>query len=242
VTPAPLLLGLAVRLLLTQPAPERRLRALVPGAAPQSPRASLLERPRAVRAVCAVSGLGLGLALGGAAGVVVGALVALLLPARLLRLDDAAAKEDEEVAASLPLALDLLGACLAGGGSLVAVLSSVAQATPGPCGQRLSRVAAALVVGTPPEEAFRALGTTGPAGAAARALCRASEGGTPVAGAVGRVAAEARRAAVVESRKRAKRAGTLAVGPLGACFLPAFVLVGVAPAVIGLAAPLLRSL
>jgi hypothetical protein len=36
--------------------------------------------------------------------------------------------------------------------------------------------------------------------------------------------------------------GVLAVLPLGACFLPAFVLLGVVPAVLGLAAPLLDSL
>ncbi|MCU1621436.1 MAG: hypothetical protein JWL79_281, partial [Frankiales bacterium] len=57
-----------------------------------------------------------------------------------------------------------------------------------------------------------------------------------------RVAADARRRQAVDAHRRAARAGVLAVLPLGACFLPAFVLLGVVPAVIGLAGPLLSSL
>jgi tight adherence protein B len=37
-------------------------------------------------------------------------------------------------------------------------------------------------------------------------------------------------------------AGVLAVGPLGLCFLPAFLLLGVMPAIVGLAGPLLTSI
>ncbi len=34
----------------------------------------------------------------------------------------------------------------------------------------------------------------------------------------------------------------MAVGPLGLCFLPAFVVLGVVPAIVGLAEPLLSGL
>jgi pilus assembly protein TadC len=63
-----------------------------------------------------------------------------------------------------------------------------------------------------------------------------------VAAAVQGVAADARRRQQAEAHRRAARAGVLAVLPLGACFLPAFVLLGVVPAVVGLAGPLLHSL
>ena len=69
-----------------------------------------------------------------------------------------------------------------------------------------------------------------------------ARGGTPVAADVALVAATAREAACAEATRRARRAGVLAVVPLGICFLPAFVLLGVVPAIIGLAAPLLAGL
>ncbi|MCW2777557.1 MAG: hypothetical protein JWN17_1282, partial [Frankiales bacterium] len=60
--------------------------------------------------------------------------------------------------------------------------------------------------------------------------------------AVARLAADARAEARSAAEQRARRAGVLAVAPLGLCFLPAFVLLGVVPVVVGLAGPLLASL
>jgi len=51
---------------------------------------------------------------------------------------------------------------------------------------------------------------------------------------LGTIAAAGRRARQVAAQAAARRAGVLAVGPLGLCFLPAFVLVGVVPLVAGL--------
>ena len=67
-------------------------------------------------------------------------------------------------------------------------------------------------------------------------MSRAAVGGAPVAAAVQQVAEDARREAAAAAERAARRAGVLAVGPLGLCFLPAFLLLGVVPAVIGLAA------
>jgi pilus assembly protein TadC len=151
--------------------------------------------------------------------------------------------EDELVARELPLALDLLAACLSGGAVTLDAVSAVAAAVDGPCGRRLAVVAARLAVGSPPAEAWSALGSDrGPAGAAARAMSRAAVGGAPVATAVQQVADDARREAAAAAERAARRAGVLAVGPLGLCFLPAFILLGVVPAVIGLAGPLLSTL
>jgi pilus assembly protein TadC len=105
-------------------------------------------------------------------------------------------------------------------------------------------VAAALAVGSPPGEAWAALAGAGGddvLGPAARALARAADGGAPVAAAVSRLAAEARADARARGEQAARRVGVLAVAPLGLCFLPAFVLLGVVPVIVGLAGPLLAS-
>ena len=77
---------------------------------------------------------------------------------------------------------------------------------------------------------------------ASRALARAAEGGAPVAAAVARMAGDARLRAAADGEAAARRAGVLAVAPLGLCFLPAFVLLGVVPVIAGLAGPLLGEL
>jgi pilus assembly protein TadC len=79
------------------------------------------------------------------------------------------------------------------------------------------------------------LGALPGAGGLAGLLERAGVSGLPAAAPVARLAAEARadwgRAATV----RARRAGVMVSAPVGLCFLPAFIAVGVLPVVIGLA-------
>jgi pilus assembly protein TadC len=55
------------------------------------------------------------------------------------------------------------------------------------------------------------------------------------------LAADERERARWDALERARRAGVQAVGPLAACFLPAFVLVGVLPVVVGVARSLLAG-
>jgi pilus assembly protein TadC len=226
-----LLLGLAVTVLMSRP----RGRLVVPSQPTgHSPAMPLVA--------CAAAGLAAWALLGGAVGTGLGIAVALAGPRLLARLDHTV-PDSAELTAQLPLALDLLAACLAGGAAPETAVSAVAAAFPGPCGSRLHRVAAALRLGSAPAEAWSALGVgRDAAGAAARALARAAEGGAPVADAVQRVASDARRRRQADAHRRASRAGVLAVLPLGVCFLPAFVLLGVVPAVVGLAGPLLHSL
>ncbi|HUR12934.1 MAG TPA: type II secretion system F family protein [Mycobacteriales bacterium] len=232
-----LLLGLAAGLLLL-PAPQHRLRRLAgkevatEGADPESVR----------RLSCVVLGLVVGFVVGLPVGAPLGLAVAVLGPRAMAKADRRLERAEQELAQQLPLALDLLAACLAGGAGMASSLQSVSQSSGGVVGERLRRVAMALSVGTPPTDAFRELGTAGAGGAAARSLCRASEGGTPVAGAVAAVAEEARRRARLVARKRARRAGTLATGPLTLCFLPAFLVLGIVPCFVGVAGPLVSSL
>lgn len=233
-----LLLAAAAGILLLRPSASRRLGALAPTAPrPSKPASSALRTAPFVLAGVMVAFL-----IGGVLGPLLGLALLVAGPRIVDRLDEADQDDGALLTAQLPLALELLAACLSGGAPLRAAVEAVRDAVPGPCGLRFARVSAALAVGTPELDAFRALGDDrGPAGSAARALARAAEGGIPVAGAVARVAAEARRTAAAEADRRAKRAGVKAVGPLAACFLPAFVLLGVVPTVVGLATPVLRS-
>lgn len=197
------------------------------------------------RAASALAGLGVLALVGLPAGLVLGAVVALGGPLALARLEPASARrEREQLVADLPLVLDLLAACLSGGASLAGAAAAVSAAIGGPCGARLSAVTDALAVGTPAAEAWLAL-TGGrsddPLASAARVLGRAAEGGAPVSAAVARLVAEARAGSRAAAAQAARRVGVLVVAPLGLCFLPAFVLLGIIPVVIGLATPLLAT-
>ena len=62
---------------------------------------------------------------------------------------------------------------------------------------------------------------------------------TTAAAAVARLAADARAQSRAEGEQRARRVGVLVVAPLGLCFLPAFVLLGLVPMLLSLAGDLL---
>ncbi|SNQ49291.1 Flp pilus assembly protein TadB [Frankia canadensis] len=171
-----------------------------------------------------------------------------------------AATEHGRLIADLPLALDLVAACLRGGATVAAALAAVGTATGGTLGRELRRAAAALADGDPalractelvrastPHRPFDRL----PAGfrrgplrsprsrwtvmtrAAVAAFDRAQVSGARPAATLTRLAARARDEAHAEIIAAARRAGVLAVVPLGLCFLPAFLLLGVVPAVLG---------
>lgn len=239
----PVLLGaLAGAVAILGPAPAGRVGRVLPRVAEVRVEGRQALSPLRIKGAAMLAGLAVWGLLGGPVGAAVGAVVAVWGPRLLGRLDDEE-RDEAVVAAQLPLALDLLAACLAGGATTAHAVDAVARALPGPCGARLVRVGAALGVGSAPADAWRALGDgPGPAGAAARALARATDGGAPVAAGMLRVAEDARREGTARAERAARRAGVLAVGPLGLCFLPAFLLLGVVPAVVGLAGPLLVSL
>jgi hypothetical protein len=71
-------------------------------------------------------------------------------------------------------------------------------------------------------------------------MTRAATTGVPPVAAVTRLAGEYRAAGAREAAARARRASVLATAPLGLCFLPAFLAVGVVPVVIGLAEVMTR--
>lgn len=76
-------------------------------------------------------------------------------------------------------------------------------------------------------------------GALARTMIRAAQSGAPVADVLTRLADDARRTAQATASAAARRVGVHAVAPLGLCFLPAFVFLGIVPMVAGLAGQIL---
>ncbi len=148
---------------------------------------------------------------------------------------DASAPDSVLAARQLPLAADLLSACIAAGAGPVPAAQAVGEALGGPVGEALARGAAEVRLGGEPGEAWRRLAALPGAVPLARLLERADVSGLPLAAPVGRLAAESRAAWSRAATTRARRAAVLISAPVGLCFLPAFIAVGVLPVVIGLA-------
>lgn len=148
------------------------------------------------------------------------------------------AAEDAE-AARLPLAAELLAACLSAGAGPREAAEAVGRSVGGPVGERLRRTAAELALGGDPGEAWARFGDVPGARRLARCLERAAVSGAPAAIPVSRLAAALRADRARAAATRAQRAQVLITAPVGLCFLPAFLAVGVAPVVIGLAGRLL---
>ncbi|MEV8048527.1 type II secretion system F family protein [Streptomyces bacillaris] len=150
-------------------------------------------------------------------------------------------EEQEAIAGQLPLATDLLAACVAVGAGPREAAEAVGESIGGPVGDRLARAAAEIRLGGEPAEAWGRLGEIPGAGPLARCLHRAGSTGAPAAEPVSRLAEAMRAERAGAAVARAQRAGVLITAPVGLCFLPAFLAVGVAPVIIGLAGGLLAA-
>ncbi|MFI1227445.1 MULTISPECIES: type II secretion system F family protein [unclassified Streptomyces] len=145
------------------------------------------------------------------------------------------------IAEQLPLAADLLAACIAVGAGPREAAEEVGESIGGPVGDRLARTAAEIRLGGEPAEAWGRFGEIPGAGPLARCLHRAGSTGAPAAEPVARLAESMRAERAGAAVARAQRAGVLITAPVGLCFLPAFLTVGVAPVIIGLAGDLLAN-
>ena len=137
-------------------------------------------------------------------------------------------------------AWDELAACLRAGLSLDRAVRAVAASLPGAVADPLTEVADLLALGADPSEAWAPALDEPATARLARAARRSARSGAAIAEVATTVAADVRAEAAEAVSARAERAGVLVAGPLGLCFLPAFLALGIAPVVIGLAAPLLE--
>lgn len=198
-------------------------------------RARPVPEPQRRRLLAGATGLAAGLVVGGPLGAVLAVGIAVAAE-RLLRAhapDDAGA-ERVAVRRDLPAACDLLVVCLTAGLPIGSAVGAVAGAVPGPLGGRLRGAAGLYRLGAEPRRVWAA--EPGDLAALGRVLTRAAEGGSAAVPALRTLAAEERAAALAETEAAARRAGVGVLAPLGLCFLPAFVCLGVAPLVLGLVA------
>jgi Flp pilus assembly protein TadB len=140
------------------------------------------------------------------------------------------------VTADLPVVIGLLAAGVRAGANVQACLPPVARAVGGRLGTELSAVAERLRLGADPEQAWRRSALPAPLAAVGRDLARATDTGAPVADLLDRHVTDLRRTLRARATARVERLGVLVVAPLGLCFLPAFVLIGIVPMAAGLLA------
>jgi Flp pilus assembly protein TadB len=173
------------------------------------------------------------LLVGGVPGLGAATVVAPVAYLALRRMEPAAERRlRARIVGDLPFAADLLAAALRTGAPVEHAVRAVGEATGGPVGTRLCHVAGALGAGAPPEQAWACLAAVPEAGRLVRAAVRSADSGAALAGTLGRLAEDLRSARAASADAAARRVGVLIVLPLGLCFLPAFILAGVAPVVV----------
>jgi hypothetical protein len=129
---------------------------------------------------------------------------------------------------------DLLAACLRSGLPVPLAVRVVAEHLPDAVAQELRTIADRVALGGDPQTAWQV--QEGSAlHAFARAARRSAYSGAGLAAVAADAAREIRAGAGERAAARGQRAGVLITGPLGLCFLPAFLALGVAPVVVGLA-------
>lgn len=173
---------------------------------------------------------------------VVAAAVALLAPGRRAAAADAA--RAAAVGRDLPQVAELVASCLEAGAAPADALDVVCRHVGGPVAEVLQPVTAALRLGIDADVAWSApavRSAPAPVRRLARAMSRASRTGAPLAATVASLAAEERERLRLGAEAAARRAAVRAVGPLGLCFLPAFLLVGVVPVVVAVAGRVLSD-
>jgi hypothetical protein len=132
---------------------------------------------------------------------------------------------------------ELLAACLEAGALPATALAVTGRSLPEPLGSYFAAAGHALGNGTAIERALPELGVLAPLASVFR---RSAQTGSSMAGQLIAVAEQLRSDEHFERLERARRVGVLSALPLGLCMLPAFLLLAVVPAVIGLGAGVLH--
>jgi Flp pilus assembly protein TadB len=181
----------------------------------------------------ALAGLAAFVLVGGIPGLLLAAGCVVVVPRLVGRLEPRSRRDARaRLAAQVPLVADLLAATLASGAPPGSALRATADAVGDPARTSLAPVLAAIDLGADdPWQSVRGDPLLGPL---ALAASRSQRSGAPLAVVLAGVADDARRARHREVEVAARSAGVRAVLPLAACFLPAFLLVGVVPIVASL--------
>jgi pilus assembly protein TadC len=143
--------------------------------------------------------------------------------------------------------LDVFAVCLAAGMAVPTAAAATAASAPTRLAGLLRRAADLLALGADPAAAWSTPPNLPAASldlhteALLRLARRSASSGAALADGVAELAAQSRHDAAHAAEATAERAAVLIAGPLGLCFLPAFVCLGIVPVVVGLAGDVLRS-
>lgn len=206
----------------------RRFRVFIPVRALPSRRP--FNRATMIRTFAVAVGLSIVMWVGSVLGFILGCLGAAIVVFTLSRSSPRAARRRQtQLQQQTPLVADLLASCMASGATIQAAVSAVARAIDPPMSEAMAIVERSLAVGAPDPWSELAPSPL------ARAMQRSTRSGAPLADVLPLIAEELRRDARLRAEAAARSAGVRAVLPLVACFLPAFLLIGVVPVVASLA-------
>ena len=196
-------------------------------------RTGTTSRPLARGLLAGLLGLVTAMVFGGGA---LTAVVTALGAWRLLGVAAAAAVRREFVRtqAELSSLVGLIALGLRAGMAIPEAVAAAAEALPGPAAQRLRSPVAELTLGADPAFAWASLAEDPVLAPLGRALARVHRSGAPVADVLSQLADDLAAKARLEAEERARAVGVKAALPLGVCFLPAFLALGIIPLVAGL--------
>lgn len=139
-------------------------------------------------------------------------------------------------------ALDVFAVCLSAGMSVAAAAAATAPSAPERLGAVLHRAADLLALGADPATAWvRPADAAHDGDALGRLARRSASSGSALAQGAAELAEQSRQDAGHAASAAAERASVLIAGPLGLCFLPAFICLGIVPVVAGLAGDVFTS-
>ncbi|MCL2735205.1 MAG: type II secretion system F family protein [Propionibacteriaceae bacterium] len=148
------------------------------------------------------------------------------------RLEPAAARRRRlQTLEDLPQALELMQACVQTGQPVRAAIETVSTVMGPPIRDLFDAVTNAISVGMSDEQAWRVLADDPVIGRVARDMARSSSWGTTVSDILAQHCVDLRRQGTAERLAAAKSVGVKSVLPLGTCYLPAFMLIGVVPVI-----------
>lgn len=146
-------------------------------------------------------------------------------------------KHQQDVQISLPQTIDLLGLCVSAGLTFTTALSRVGVMQGGAMGAELSRLTREVRLGQTPAQAFMAMADrTGRSeiNRLVTALNQVEKLGAPISLVLNEQGKEFREIRRAKSREDAQKVPIKILGPIMLCFLPALMIVVVAPAMIGI--------
>lgn len=180
-------------------------------------------------------GLAVALTFGGTGGAITGlaaAVTTFLLLRRSARSVAAQAARDQP---DIDGALTVAALLLRSGSPPAQAMSDAMRVFPIPAAPTFARTQRLIALGHPPVRAWQEAARDPAIRSIANAAVRSSTSGAALAEAWTALARQARADRESRAEVRAQRAGIGVLAPLGLCFLPAFVCIGVVPIIVGLA-------